>query len=118
MQVKNEIYFYIFRDNAGEIISCTSGEWHPGCFTENPSPTELKQICMDLGFRKGAAMKLPTPSTANNMTSSRPVIDPFNVVWINKNVGNKLRLGMRTGNEPYVSFQPGSDCYRLFIECL
>ncbi|CAG9836716.1 unnamed protein product [Diabrotica balteata] len=104
--------------NAGELVSSTGGLWHPGCFKQNYTKEELVKICDELAYLGGTANQLNPPKSVHNITALRPVIDSFDMVWIRREKNNRLMLGVRTGNEPYVSFVPDNECFRLFLACL
>ncbi|KAG5899669.1 hypothetical protein JTB14_015159 [Gonioctena quinquepunctata] len=104
--------------NAGEVMSRTGGIWHPGCFNLSYTPAELGKICDKLGFSGSNANQLIPPRNIANITALRPVIDHFNVVWIHRNPRYKFKLGLRTGNEPYVTFVQDENCSRLFLACM
>ncbi|XP_076268925.1 serine protease nudel isoform X2 [Rhynchophorus ferrugineus] len=104
--------------NAGEVMTRTAGIWHPGCFEASYSMSQLEEMCNHLGFTGGSASQLPVPKNISSHVASRPVLDAFYVVWIRKQRGSKLKLSLRTGNEPYVSFVPDDQCFRLFIACI
>ncbi|XP_072384349.1 serine protease ndl [Diabrotica undecimpunctata] len=104
--------------NAGELVSSTGGLWHPGCFKQNYTKEELVKICDELAYLGGTANQLNPPKNVHNVTALRPVIDNFDMVWIRREKNNRLMLGVRTGNEPYVSFVPDNECFRLFLACL
>ncbi|RZB39016.1 Ldl recept a domain containing protein, partial [Asbolus verrucosus] len=106
------------RVDSGEVMRRTAGVWHSGCFTRNHTTSELEEICERLGFAGGSARQLIPPEDMDNVTMMNPVRDRFDVVWIRRARGNKLRLRLRTGNEPYVKFMKDSACHKLFIECL
>lgn len=96
----------------------TAGIWHTGCFKQNYTDAELDEMCHQLGFKGRSANQLTPSRSGDSFSSTRPVLSPFEIVWIRKQPGNKLNFGMRTGNEPYVTFVPDEKCYRLFLACL
>ncbi|XP_017777496.1 PREDICTED: serine protease nudel-like [Nicrophorus vespilloides] len=105
--------------NAGEVLTRTRGVWHPGCFPEHLTTSELEGICGTLGFTGSSASYLHTNTSSIDGTASRPLIDRFNFFWIHRMAGSaKVKLAMRTGSEPFVTFVPDPSCHRLFIECL
>ncbi|XP_056642016.1 serine protease nudel-like [Diorhabda sublineata] len=104
--------------NAGELISRTGGIWHSGCFRNNYTPQEIEQICQNLGFSGGTSDQLEPPNTIYDINTMRPKIDDFDVIWLRRYPNEQFRIGLRTGNEPYVSFIPDDDCYKLFLACL
>nr|XP_023023966.1 serine protease nudel [Leptinotarsa decemlineata] len=104
--------------NAGEVMTRTGGIWHPGCFNSHYTVAELEEICDKLGFPDSNANQLIPPRNIGNITALRPVIDHFSMVWIYRNPQYKFKLGMRTGNEPYVSFVEDGNCFRLFLACM
>ncbi|CAG9823853.1 unnamed protein product [Phaedon cochleariae] len=106
------------RSNAGEVMKRTGGIWHSGCFNISYNTEELEHICEQLGFFNSTPIQLKPPQDIGNMTTSRPVIDNFDLIWIHRNQGNKFSLSIRRGNEPFVKFVPDDHCYRLFVACL
>uniref|UniRef100_A0A6P7FDM3 Serine protease nudel-like n=1 Tax=Diabrotica virgifera virgifera TaxID=50390 RepID=A0A6P7FDM3_DIAVI len=115
---KNIVTVHNEPSNAGELVSNTGGLWHPGCFKQNYTKEELVKICDDLAYLGGTANQLNPPKNVHNVTALRPVIESFDMVWIRREKNNRLMLGLRTGNEPYVSFVPDNECFRLFLACL
>ncbi|XP_044258893.1 serine protease nudel-like [Tribolium madens] len=117
---EDESVCYSFRTtlanyNSGEVFRRTAGVWHSGCFARNHTTTELEEICKKLGFAGGSAKQLVPPEDTN--PALKPVKDRFDVVWT-LSKGSKLKLRLRTGNEPYVKFVEDSDCHKLYLECL
>ncbi|CAG9768789.1 unnamed protein product [Ceutorhynchus assimilis] len=106
------------KTNAGEVMTRTAGIWHNGCFNSNYSTTQLEQICTQLGFDGGSASQLTPPHNTTELTTLRPILDSFEVVWLRRQPGNKMKLRMRTGYNPYVTFLADEDCHRLFIACI
>ncbi|XP_015840900.2 serine protease nudel isoform X2 [Tribolium castaneum] len=105
--------FIVCSYNNGEVLRRTAGVWHSGCFARNHTTSELEEICEKLGFAGGSAKQLARPDT----TALKPVKDRFDVVWT-QSKGSRLRLRLRTGNEPYVKFVEDSECHKLYLECL
>lgn len=110
--------FFLFRFNAGEVLTRTAGIWHTGCFKQNYTTAELEEICNKLGFNGTNANQLTPSRAGDQFTSARPVLTPFEVVWIRKQSGNRLNFGLRTGYDPYVMFMPDTTCFRLFLACM
>ncbi|XP_030766039.1 uncharacterized protein LOC115890059 isoform X2 [Sitophilus oryzae] len=104
--------------NAGEVMSRTAGIWHSGCFEPSYSMTSLEKICKKLGFTGGSASQLPSPKNISTQITLRPIMDKFDVVWIRRSPGNKLKIRMRSGNVPYVRLVPDDKCHRLFVACI
>lgn len=75
-------------------------------------------MCENLGFDGKNANQLTPLRGQDTFTAARPVITPFEVIWIRKQQGNNLNFGIRTGNGPSVSFIPDKNCFRLFLACL
>lgn len=77
---------------------------------------QLQNICNHLGFinTNGSHFKYMDET---ERFAKKPVLEPFNVVWINRNDNVKFRLAIRNGDTPSISFVNSTDCYRLFIEC-
>lgn len=109
--------YYYCRPNIGEIISRTAGVWHSGCFNQTLTVDELNLMCLNVGYVSLNASYIPPPIHDRNITALRPVIDQFGVVWIHRNVDNRFKLRMRTGNQPYITFNLDVTCNRLFINC-
>lgn len=95
------------------MISRTSGIWHRGCFKKHLTHLELEAICYKLGFL-GTTGKYIENYNTTVLVGNRPVFGTYSLVKLN----NKISIGMRTGREPYLSFEKDPDCYRLFIECV
>lgn len=95
----------------------TAGVWHTGCFKRNYTKAELNNMCAELGFKGKNATQL-TPESKDILTAARPSLNAFDVVWIRKQQSKKLNFGIRTGNDPYVTFVPDEKCFRLFLACL
>lgn len=106
------------RTNAGEVMTRTAGVWHSGCFDLNYSTLQLEEICYKLGFSGSSANQLTPPHSLKTLTTLRPVMDTFDVVWLRRNPGNRFKLRIRTGHDPYVKFVPDKRCHRLFIACI
>lgn len=100
----------------GEIFIRTVGVWHSGCFPKNMTMTQLNDVCVKLGFTKIYSSHMYVPGLLMNISSKRPIINKFSMVFIQKGV-NGLKFPMRNGDEPYVSFVNDTNCNKLFIEC-
>ncbi|KAI4459783.1 low-density lipoprotein receptor-related [Holotrichia oblita] len=103
--------------NVGEVISRTAGVWHQGCFNKNVPQEELQDICNRLGFINTIGIGHFKYMNEVERFAKKPVLEPFNVVWINRNENVQFRLAIRNGDTPSLSFVNSTDCYRLFIEC-
>ncbi|XP_050314340.1 serine protease nudel isoform X2 [Anthonomus grandis grandis] len=103
--------------NAGEVLTRTGGILHGGCFKSEYSMSILENICLKLGFEESSGHQL-IPSVNATLTALRPVFDSYNVVWLRRNPDNRMKLRLRTGNEPYVKFVMDDSCHRLFIACI
>lgn len=90
------------------------GVWHSGCFSKNTTTEELNSLCVNLGFKQIYSSHNHLPEMEIGLKSKRPVIDSFNMIFIN----NNSKFPIRTGNEPYLRFKDDENCNRLFIQCM
>ncbi|GJQ72842.1 hypothetical protein Trydic_g1491 [Trypoxylus dichotomus] len=86
--------------NASEVVIQTAGIWHQGCFGENITHGELQEICHRLGFRDSNEDYLEYFLEIDKEIK-RPILDPFSVVWLNRNSDVKFKLAIRNGDHPF-----------------